>query len=217
MNRTRQDSTAGAAVYNRFVLNVYDRFVLEFCNRYVWRCPSSGLLEHYNQHVTAKHLDVGVGTGYFLDKCRFPALPSITLADLNPTSLEVAARRTARYNPEVKVIDVLKPLALGETFDSIGVNYLLHCLPGKMADKRSVFERLKGQLNPGGVLFGSTILGRGVEHNLLGRGLMRIYNRAGIFTNEQDSLDALEKNLSSVFTTYQLEQCGRVAIFSAYG
>lgn len=211
---------AGAAVYNRFSLAVYDRFVLEFCNRYVWRCPSQHILNLYNQHVATKHLDVGVRTGYFLDHCRFLATPDITLADLNPSSLAVAAKRISRYRltPRVVnvIVNVLAPLELGDTFGSVGVSYLLHCLPGTMQDKRSVFERLKLLLNSDGVVFGATILGEAVTHNAVGKTLMRVYNRTGIFTNERDSLGALEQNLKGVFGDCKLELRGRVALFSAH-
>jgi hypothetical protein len=52
-------------------------------------------------------------------------------------------------------------------FDSISLNYLLHCLPGNLASKSIVFERVKPLLGDGGVIFGSTILGEGVRHNPL--------------------------------------------------
>ena len=85
-----------------------------------------------------------------------------------------------------------------------------------MTDKRSVFEHLRGRLNPGGVLFGATILGAGVTHNPVGQRLLRLYNKTGIFTNEHDDLGALAENLSGVFRDYRLELRGRVALFSAH-
>src|SRR3569833_2831257 len=99
----RQDSlapvvAAGQAVYNRFVLSVYDLVVLQLSSRFVWRCPKSAMLANYQRNVGARHLDLGVGTGYFLDNVVFPTpQPTITLADLNPVVLETAARRISRY------------------------------------------------------------------------------------------------------------------------
>ena len=79
----------GAAVYSRPVLAIYDLFVLRFTNTFVWKCPSSHILEFYDHNVSDKHLDVGVGTGYFLDRCRFPSTtPQIALMDLNENSLQ---------------------------------------------------------------------------------------------------------------------------------
>jgi len=208
------DARAGAAVYSRPTLAIYDWFVLGFSNRYVWRCPSPVILKHYNQHISTNHLDVGVGTGYFLDKCQFPSNNvEITLADLNENSLAVTAKRLARYKPKTAVTNVLKPVNLENRFDSIGINYLLHCLPGTMTTKNKVFEYLKHHLNPKGIVFGSTILGKGVTHNFLGQRLIRVYNKKGIFSNTEDSLEILEHNLQENFTTFGLEQRGRVALF----
>jgi len=70
--RQRADEVeAGQRVYTPLMLRVYDLFVLGFSNRFVWRCRSSKMLERYDSHVGARHLDVGVGTGWFLDHCRW--------------------------------------------------------------------------------------------------------------------------------------------------
>lgn len=85
-------AVAGQAVYTKRVLHVYDLFVLGFSNRFVWRCPTPALLAHYDRHVTANHLDVGVGTGYFLDRCHFPS----AAAGVDGATLLRSARRPDR-------------------------------------------------------------------------------------------------------------------------
>lgn len=74
-------------------------------------------------HVSANHLDVGVGTGWFLDKADFPsASPRLALMDLNENCLEAAAQRTSRYDPEVYVANVLEPIEVAvEPFDSVSL------------------------------------------------------------------------------------------------
>ncbi len=53
-----KDAKPGQAIYTRPFLTLYD------------------------QYVSANHLDIGVGTGYFLDHCRFPAAnPRLALMD----------------------------------------------------------------------------------------------------------------------------------------
>src|SRR5687767_12118685 len=75
---------AGQAVYSQGTLRVYDWVVLGISNRFIWQCPTPGLVAHYNKHLSANHLDVGVGTGYFLDRCRFRSpTPGVALMDLN--------------------------------------------------------------------------------------------------------------------------------------
>ena len=110
-NNSQPDSARGAAANTKATLAVYDLFVLRFSNSFIWKCPSRLLLDLYDRLVSDRHLDVGVGTGYFLDKCRFPvAVPSIALLDLNANSLQVTAKRLERYKPSCHQADVLKPI-----------------------------------------------------------------------------------------------------------
>ena len=206
------------AVYTPARLALYDAAILGLSCRLVWRCPSGRFLELYNRHVGARHLDVGVGTGYFLDRCRFPVeRPAITLLDLNEACLAKAARRIARYSPEVRRANVLEPLHLGEArFDSVALNGVLHCLPATMLEKAGVFRSLRLLLDEGGVLFGSTILGRGVAHGIAARKVLRIYNRQGIFTNLSDDLDGLERALASAFPRFDVKTQGSFALFAAW-
>jgi len=208
-------TAAGAAIYNKLVLSIYDFYVLAFSNQFAWRCSSKDILDVYNQHITNNHLDVGVGTGYFLDHCRFPSdSPKLALLDLNPNSLKVTAACLQRYKPDVYQADVLSPLPPEiKNFGSIGLNYVLHCLPGTMASKGIAFEHLKPCLSSDGVLFGHTILGKGVEHNGLGRRLMNTYNKQGIFSNDQDSLEDLEDQLEKHFHKHTVQMKGCVASF----
>ena len=113
---------AGQAVYtSEFLARVYDPLVVRYTNRFLWRCPSTRLVKMYDEHVTDRHLDVGPGTGYYLDRCRFPSqAPALTLLDPNPNVLAAASARVKRYAPSVVAANVLEPIAVeGEQFDSI--------------------------------------------------------------------------------------------------
>ena len=207
---------SGARIYSKPVLFLYDFFVLQFSNSLVWKCPSKKLLDLYNQHISANHLDIGVGTGYFLDKCTYPGRPRIALLDLNPNTLEVSAKRICRYQPEKYQADILKPISVNPRFfDSIGINYLLHCLPGDIPSKEIVFKNAKSLLNKNGVVFGSTILGDTSQANFLARKLLAIYNTKKIMSNSKDTLHDLEAVLARNFREYSVKQEGRVALFSA--
>jgi len=211
-----QDASKGAAVYTPAALAVYDLFVLGFSNSFVWNCPSRLMLDLYDRHVSSKHLDIGVGTGYFMDRCRFPASPTIALLDLNPNSLAKAAARLRRYAPTCHVGNVLEPVDIGSAgFGSIALNYLLHCLPGDLKSKSIVFQNMKPLLKDGGVIFGATILGRGVQHNFMAKKLMRAYNARGIFNNLDDSQEDLEAGLRANFNQCTIGVRGCVALFHA--
>jgi ubiquinone/menaquinone biosynthesis C-methylase UbiE len=212
----KEAAEAGQAVYSRALLAFYDIGIIWFSNRFLWRCPSRQMRALYDRHAGARHLDVGVGTGYFLDRCRFPTEPpSITLLDLNANSLGAAAKRIRRYSPQIRQANVLEPIDLGDArFDSVGLNFLLHCLPGTIETKAAVFRNLKPYVAPGGVVFGSTILTGGVEKNALARRVSALYNRKGIFTNEADSVDGLRGVLEQEFASHELEVRGSVGLFA---
>jgi ubiquinone/menaquinone biosynthesis C-methylase UbiE len=208
---------AGQAVYSPLFLRFYDLFVLGFNGNVAWRCPPRVLVRMYDEHVSAHHLDIGVGSGYYLDKCRYPTQsPDITLMDLNPNSLAAAARRIQRYRPKRHQGNALEPFALeAGSFDSVGMNWLLHCMPGDIASKGAVFDHCQTVLAPGGVVFGSTVLNDGVPHNPFSRWMMNLLNSRGAFTNLDDDLDGLKRELDRRFSSVQVELAGSVAIFAA--
>lgn len=216
MQPTKEQVLAGQAVYTRGTLSAYDIIVLGISNRCIWKCPSSRIEAHYNANVSANHLDVGVGTGYFLDRCTFPSpAPRVALMDLNSAALEYTSRRIARYHPETYQQNILERIgAAMAPFDSIGVNYLLHCVPGAIPDKAVAFDHLKTVMNPGARIFGSTILQGGVPRSWMARKLMALYNKKGIFANRADSLEDLNAALSRRFKDVTLEVAGCVALFS---
>lgn len=216
MSATPEQVAAGQAIYTKRTLAAYDFVVLGVSNRFVWKCPTRRLEEHYNRHVTAKHLDFGVGTGYFLDRCRFPSrTPRVALMDLNPAALEFASRRIERYKPTTYCRNVLEPISIDVgKFDSVGINYLLHCVPGSIESKAAAFDNLKALMNPGAVLFGSTLLQGGVPRSWLAKRVMNAYNRKGIFSNREDGLDGLTLALNQRFREVSVEVVGCAALFS---
>jgi SAM-dependent methyltransferase len=216
--READPAYAGQAAYTPRMLRAYDAMVVKLSNSYVWHCPADRILEHYDRHVAASHLDVGPGTGYYLDHCRFPDdRPLITLLDPNPEVLRFAADRLRRYEPTLLRVDALRPFGLAETaYGSIGLGYVLHCLPGGMAGKAVVFDHLAPLVARGGVLFGTTILHDGVLHTRVGRTLLRIYNRKRIFANVGDDRAGLERELARRFDRYEVEVVGAVALFAAW-
>jgi SAM-dependent methyltransferase len=206
------------SVYTPARLALYDLLILGFSCRFIWRCPRHCFLELYDRHIGPRHLDVGVGTGYFLDRCHFPVeRPAITLLDLSDACLTKAARRIARYAPAIRRASVLDPLDLGDAqFDSVALNGVLHCLPATIDEKAAVFRNLRGCVADAGVLFGSTILGQGVEHSLLARKALAIYNRERIFTNSADDRQGLDRALAGSFSRHEVETEGSFALFAAW-
>ncbi|MGK3141895.1 class I SAM-dependent methyltransferase [Pantoea sp. C2G6] len=212
------ETKRGAQVYTPLSLRLYDWWVLDISNSYAWQCKTRPvLLDHFQAFLGKDHMDIGVGTGFYLAQSSQQA-GHLTLVDLNPSSLKAASQRvSARYTPECIEHDIFKPLPdrLNHRFDSVSLFYLLHCLPGEMAFKSAVIANAARTLKADGILYGATILGSGVIHNKFGRKLMNIYNKKGIFSNWQDSAEELKKILEASFRQVEIKICGTVALFSA--
>lgn len=210
-----QDVEAGQAVYNRITLAAYDFWVLGVSNRWIWKCPTAKLLKHFNAHISDNHLDVGVGTGYYMDRCDFPDdEPRVALMDMNANSLAVSDKRIQRYKPSCYRRNILEPIAFdAPKFSSISLNYVLHCLPGDLSYKARCIDHLSALLVDEGVFFGSTILSSGVPLGGAAKSLMGAYNRQKTFTNSEDSLAALEAQLVQRLDNVCLYTEGCVALF----
>ena len=90
---------------------------------------------------------------------------------------------------------------------------MLHCLPGPFSAKARAFGNLTPLLAPGGVVFGTTILGKGIDRSVPARLLMAYYNRHGVFSNEDDGLDEITGTLKAHFRTASVRVIGCVAFF----
>lgn len=214
LDQNDKRAIAGHAIYSRHILAIYDLWVLGVSNRFIWKCPTELFLRLYNAHLTANHLEIGVGTGYFLDYCVFPDRPRLVLLDLNENSLNVTAKRISRYHPKVYQRNILDPLNLQEKpFTSIGMNYLLHCLPGTLSEKAIVFDRLKPYLRTGGTVFGSTLLQGELARSPTAQWLMNVYNRKGIFCNDHDDFNTLKSELAKRFSESHVTVHGCAALF----
>ncbi len=98
MERT-DPSYKGQAGYNPLLLGIYDAWVLKFMAPTVWKMPVPPMVELYRRHLGSRHLDVGPGTGYFIEKARPAEGTEVTLLDPNPHVLEHASRRLESMAP----------------------------------------------------------------------------------------------------------------------
>jgi len=68
-----------------------------------------------------------------------------------------------------------------------------------MSEKLKAIDHLRPVMNKDAVLFGATILGRGIEPNGAARSLLRLYNARGVFNNLDDDSEALTDGLKRRF------------------
>lgn len=205
----------GQREYTPLFLRVYDPVILGVLAPVVWRCPAARLADGYRRHAGHRHLDVGPGTGYFLERAGLPEGSPVTLLDPNPNVLAHASRRLRRLVVTTVEADVLKPLPIDGPFDSAALNGVLHCLPGPLPDKGAAVANVAAVLAPEGVLFGSSILGDDGRHTWLGRRILEGNNRRGTFDNLGDTEEGLGEILGAWFERVELETVGAMAIFAA--
>ncbi|MGQ4006502.1 class I SAM-dependent methyltransferase [Francisellaceae bacterium CB300] len=207
------NSFFGQKIYSKTMLKFYNFYVLFFNNNYVWKCKTSNLLQNYEEHLSANHLDIGVGTGYYLDKVR-DKISKLTLVDLNDNCLDKVKGMFKNKSVETIKFDILGtlPKEYHKKFDSISFNYLIHCIPNTSANKSEAFENVARMLTNDGVAFGSTIIND--YKNTLATKTARKFNEKKIFDNTNDTYKTIEKCLESNFNKYSLSQIGSVCIFS---
>ncbi|WP_172300056.1 bifunctional 2-polyprenyl-6-hydroxyphenol methylase/3-demethylubiquinol 3-O-methyltransferase UbiG [Pseudoruegeria sp. HB172150] len=213
---TAEAVARGHAIYTNLNLRVvYDPMVLYFSNRFLWKCPTPELVELYRQLASLNHLDAGVGTGYYT--ARLPRQGQrLGLIDIDERCLARATERATAETVETYCENLLEPFEFAhERYDSLGATYLMHCMPGTMDQKSVAFDHLKAALYPGAAVFGASIVQGDVPVNAGARKLMAVYNRKGIFSNEQDTAAALERNLKARFEDVEVWFRGCVAVFTA--
>ena len=207
----------GQADYTGAMLRLYDPLVLGPISRYVWRAPADLGVEMYRRNVRPNHLDVGPGTGYFIDHARLPAGSRVTIVDPNPNVLRHVSRRLRDLDVTAVEADVLKPLPVSGPFGSAGLNAVLHCLPGPIDRKALAIENIAHVLAPEATLFGVTVLGRSARHTRAGRAMLAAFNRRGTFDNLDDTDDGIAEILRKSFDEVTVETLGGLAIFTATG
>jgi SAM-dependent methyltransferase len=205
----------GQSEYTPPLLRLYDPLVLGPIARFVWRCPTTRLVDGYRRHIRHRHLDVGPGTGYFLERSGLPDGSRVTILDPNTNVLDHASRRLRHLEVTAVEADVLKPLPVDGPFDSAALHLVIHCLPGPLSRKADAVANVAAVLAPTGVLFGASVLGTTGPQTWLSRGVLSAFNRRGAFDNLDDTHDGLRGILAASFEHVELETVGSIAIFAA--
>lgn len=201
--------------YTPFLLRIYDPIVLGVVAPLVWRIPRKALLASFRRHIGPTHLEVGPGTGWFLEHSGRLAETSLTILDPNPNVLRHVKDRLHGVPIAAVQADVLKPLPVAGPFASAGLNAVLHCLPGPPEYKEVALRNIAAVLAPDGVLFGATVLGRSADHTWLARRVLTAFNRQGGFDNLDDSAAWLESALARSFGSVEVKVLGSLAVFVA--
>ena len=215
--RQTNNVAAGQLFFSLIHHGLYDLGLYRFVTDRLWQCPTRYLLDGYADNLSSRHLELGVGSGYFLARtlCR-DASRSLMLVDLNRRSLNKAAVRLRRYEPGTHRQDILEPFpAELSGYGSVGMNYVLHCIPGSIAGNRRLFQHVHSALGAGGVFFGATLLWEPATMGHAARRLMRLLNGTGIFHNQNHRLSDLRNALEDQFVEVEVTMVGCAALFRA--
>jgi SAM-dependent methyltransferase len=204
----------GQSDYTPLLLKAYDPLVVPFA-RFVWRCPTTRLVEGYRKHIRDRHLDVGPGTGYFIERSGLSRGSRVTILDPNTNVLRHVSRRLGQFDITAVEADVLKPLPVVGPFDSAALHMVIHCLPGPLSRKAVAVANVAAVLAPAGVLFGASVLGTSGPQTWLSRRVLNAFNRRAAFDNLTDTEEGLREILAASFEHVELETVGSIAIFVA--
>ena len=206
----------GQRDYTRVLLHLYDPLVIRHIGKAVWGVPERPLLEPYRRYPRDPHLDVGPGTGWFLDHSNLAPGSRVTVVDPNRNVLRHVSRRLGqRFDLTAVEADVLKPLPVQGPFESAALNLVIHCLPRPLERKALAIANIAAVLAPTGVLFGATVLGRSADHSRLGRAFLAVFNRQGGFDNLDDTEAWLRETLEASFEEVEVRTVASAATFVA--
>lgn len=207
----------GQMFFSMMIHKLYDVVLYGFITPFFWKCPTTILMDNYVDNVSSNHLEIGVGSAYFLDNTLSEEFkPRLALMDLNTNCLNKAAKKLQIYRPEIYHQNILDPIDSNiAKFDSIGMNYVLHCVEGSFKKKTHALQHIKSLLNTGGVFYGATLLNGGVSRSWLARCLMRLLNALCIFSNNNDNLTDFCLAMQASFDQVEVRVQGCAVIFKA--
>jgi len=217
----QRSSRRGQWFFSVMSHRLYEIGLYRFVTTWLWECPTALLLDNYRENTSQNHLEVGVGSGFFLRQTLKPAgdrgsLQRLVLVDLNARCLAKSAERLRDQAPEVQRQDLREPMVLrGGAVRSVGINYVLHCIKGSFKENRRVFAHLAAVLEEGGVLFGATLVARPLREGRVAWLLMKTLNLVGIFNNDDHRVDELKHALDASFAKVELTRAGNAVVFRA--
>ncbi|KAF4946647.1 hypothetical protein FGADI_11036 [Fusarium gaditjirri] len=224
-----------------FLLPFYDILIHRISVPFIWRCSTKNILRPlFSNNFSRRHVDIGVGTGYFprraiKDTARDPKDQHLALVDMSEYALVTARRRVLSKYPEAQVscvqADAVLPLPeslRGQKFTSASLFLVIHHMSQPTASKVNAITNAKSLLTKDGVLVGCTVLGKQWEktdqgykvksEEPLGRAatsLLGYCNRRGGFDNWHDDPNILTEALKAGFEEVETSVIAMMFVFRA--
>ena len=207
--------------YNNLVsknIQKYDRLVNEINCEKVWKCSKKHIINNYNKNINCNHLEIGPGTGYFLKKKNLNVnLNKLTLVDVNSKILNYSKNNLKSEYSDINILShnlFSYEIPSKVKFNSVGINYVLHCIPGNLQTKldKLIFNLGNNKYN----LFGASVICDPLHMNPIAEYELIFLNALGIFNNNNDTYEELNEYLNNRNLNFSLKKQGYVAIFNIH-
>ena len=198
--------------FNRIIFKNYDLLVNNLNCKYVWKCELKYIQHIYNNNISKNHVEIGPGTGFFLKKYKFD---NLTLIDVNQDVLEECYKNLENNCKNINIINhniFEKNNKLDiRNYDSVGVNYVLHCVPNDLS--YSINNLINNIPDEKFNLFGATVIPS--EKNDINLANIEIYflNKFGIFNNKSHSEKNISLYIKNNFQNYNINKIGHSFLF----
>tara|TARA_B100000161_G_C33521009_1_gene401099 strand:+ start:47 stop:673 length:627 start_codon:yes stop_codon:yes gene_type:complete len=193
-------------------LKFYDYLVNDINCNYAWRCHKSNIFENYKNNIKKNHLEIGPGTGYFL-KNNYQ-INKLYIMDINDDTLSFTKKNLdSVYNIESINHNIFSDKLKIKDLNSVGLNYVLHCVPGRLEDN---VDNLINNLESNNKInfFGATVVSDKNLQNTLSSVELFFLNKYNIFNNELDTSENLINYLKYNQIKFHKKIVGNVLIFS---
>lgn len=193
---------------NKLLLNNYDYFVNKLNCNYVWGCNQKVIKNLYKNNLGKNHIEIGPGTGYFLKQNQFN---NLYLFDINNDilndsyeNLKDNSKDTFKINKNI--FNENEKISI-DNINSIGLSYVLHCVPNTLDKSLNYLINNLNQKNV--ILFGSTVVPQ--KTNIVASTELFFLNKLGIFNNKNHNIDQL-KNFCKNYE-HEINVEGNVLVF----
>lgn len=202
-------------------LDYYDLFVNKINCKYVWQCSEKNIYNLYANNIQKNHIEIGPGTGYYL-KPYISNLNTLELIDINSNILRYANMRLNHPDLKKKIININlfkrnNSLKITNKVTSIGVNCVLHCVPGPIEiNIDNLINNLKKENEQNKIIiFGSSVINDS-EKNILQDFELGLLNYFRIFNNKQDNEEKLINYFKQKKLEYKTTKVGSIILFSIH-
>ena len=176
----------------------------------------SGIFQQVHELMgkfVSNHLEIGPGSGYFLypqNHCK--NIKNLKLMDINKPILNSSLQNLTKYynNIEIYHHNIFEQEIKLPNVESVGINYVLHCVPGKLEDKfNNLLNNLPNSIN----IFGSTVINDNDKQTLISKTELLFLNQYQIFNNKLDYSNNLINFLKYNNLDHQTKIIGNVLLF----